>query len=137
MSGNFPDLLSAMREFAKRPGRELSITFGADLFGSETRGSDYLAVAEVLEALRDSEGARVFLYHERGRTFHPKLYLFSNDSTDSALLVVGSSNWSEGGFVENVEANVVLSFDLTNAEHRQMHTDLVSHFDTYWRGDNA
>lgn len=133
VSGNFPDLLDAMRAFVQRSGTELSITFGADVFGGDTRGSDYEAVKAVLEALERADNARVYLYHERGRTFHPKLYLFSNEAAQKALLILGSSNWSEGGFVENIEANVMLLFELTNPEHHRAYNDLVSHFTTYWR----
>jgi hypothetical protein len=133
VSGNFAELLDAMRAFVQRPGSELSITFGADIFGGDTRGSDYDAVREVLDTFGSSDNARVYLYHERGRTFHPKLYLFASHESQKALLILGSSNWSEGGLVGNIEANVILQFDLTNQEHRSSFDDLLSHFNTYWR----
>lgn len=134
--GTFPDLLGAMKGFAARSDTQLRVTFGADRFAGDTRGSDFDAVAEVLRALKDAPNARVFLYHERGRTFHPKLYLFSNESAARALLILGSSNWSEGGLVENIEANVVLEFNLRDGEHERSYRELREYFDTYWH-ENA
>jgi HKD family nuclease len=60
----------------------------------------------------------MFLYHDkkRSRTFHPKIYLFSNVPNNNALLIIGSSNWSAGGFHDNIEANVIIELDLKDAE---------------------
>lgn len=80
-TGNFPDLLSAMQSFAKRGGR-IDLTFGADGFSGETRGSDYQAVDGVLAAIGDEPTVSVHLYHELGRTFHPKVEASQHPATD-------------------------------------------------------
>lgn len=131
-SGNYPDLLNAMVEFAENELNTISITFGADVFGRMARGSDFLAVSELVDTFDGYSNANVHLYHERGRTFHPKLYLFSNVGQESALLMIGSSNWSEGGLINNVEANVSLRFDLREGDHMAQFEQLVSHFDDFW-----
>lgn len=130
-SGNYPDLLDAMAEFASSGG-SISLTFGADVFGKDTRGSDYDAIAELLSGLQQYPSVSLYLYHEKNRTFHPKIYLFTNEEAERALLVVGSSNWSRGGLVENVEANVILRLDLSQADHREAYEQVLALFDSFW-----
>lgn len=136
-SGNFPDLIDAIHDFALENGRRVTLTFGADVFGKQGRGSDYGAIRLILEQLQDRENVGVHLYHERGRTFHPKLYLFANREEQRAVLFVGSSNWSEGGFIRNVEANVVVRLDLTDPEQAACLDQLEDHFDRYWTETDA
>jgi len=131
-SGNFPDLVDALHAFAEAGGR-VELTFGADTFSGETKGSDLEAVEELVESLDGLPSAAVHLYHEKGRTFHPKVYLFSNEVEQTALLIVGSSNWSEGGLVTNVEANVLIRLDLTDAAHRKVFDDAQRCFTEYWK----
>lgn len=131
-SGNYVELIEAMRQFAKEGGT-IDLTFGADTFPSGARGSQYDAIDTLLSELGHSPRVRIHLYHETTRTFHPKVYLFANTGQGRALLIVGSSNWSAGGFHENVEANVAVRLDLHNAQHRQCYEDLVRHFSDYWQ----
>lgn len=130
-SGNFPDLLGGLAAFVQGGG-EASMTFGADMFSGRAKGTDYEAVEDLLRVLQASGGFKLHLYHERGRTFHPKVYLFDNLATESSVVVIGSSNWSDGGLVSNVEANVVVHLDLSQAEHRDFHEAIVAMFTSYW-----
>jgi PLD-like domain len=129
-SGNYQEIVDAIRAFAASGGK-VELTFGADAFGTEGRGSDYEAIDMLLSEL--GENVEVFLYHEKGRTFHPKLYLFSNEETNEARLVVGSSNWSQGGFFSNIEANVVITLDLTQPDHRKCYGGIQTLFADYWK----
>lgn len=131
-SGNYMELLDALRQFAERGGR-VELTFGADTFSGEQQGSDYEAIAGLLNVLDTHETADVHLYHERGRTFHPKIYLFANQETQRALVIIGSSNWSEGGLVRNVEVDVLLHLDLGNADQLACFDRMNELFDLYWR----
>jgi HKD family nuclease len=131
-SGNYQDLLNAQLAFAQSGGK-VELTFGADRFGPESLGSDYQAIEGLLQALDSQPTVRVTLYHEEGRTFHPKLYLFSNAVQRKALLVVGSSNWSSGGFFDNVEANVALTLNLQLGAHRQIYDPVQRCFEDYWK----
>jgi HKD family nuclease len=135
-SGNFPDLVDALRTFAEAGGR-VELTFGADIFSGESKGSDLEAVEELVEGLDGLPSAAVHhLYHEKGRTFHPKVYLFSDEDERAALLIVGSSNWSEGGLVTNVEASVVLRLNLSDPVHRKAFDDARKCFADYWEEHN-
>jgi len=131
-SGNFPDLLAAMQNFMTSGGK-IQITFGANSFGGDALGSDYEAIETLLNAFRGNPNAEVHLYFEKGRTFHPKLYLFSNEHEARAMLIIGSSNWSRGGLIDNVEANIALNLDLEQEEHQQCYQEVVEHLETYWR----
>lgn len=128
-SGNDARLLGALAQFAERGGT-ISLTFGADLFGSDGYGTDSDAVEALLSMLHSYENARIFLYHERGRTFHPKIYVFAGEQ--EALVIVGSSNWTRGGLSENVEANVVVQLSLLDEGNRAAFDDLVRVIEEYW-----
>ena len=54
----------------------------------------------------------------RSIIFHPKVY-FARNATE-ARLVIGSANLTYGGLVSNIEASILLTFHLDNADHRQM-----------------
>jgi len=130
-SGSFPDLLGAILAFA-HGGGQADLTFGADAFSGEDRGSDYDAIKGLLAALGDEPTVRLFLYHEQGRTFHPKLYMFANEEDGRAMLIVGSSNWSRGGFWNNVEVNVIIHLDLADENHSACFGQVQKCFDAYW-----
>ena len=133
-SGNYEELLKAIATFLRSGGR-VEMTFGADVFGRDVKGSEYEAIEKLLSEFQNQPNAKFFLYHEKGsRTFHPKIYLFSNPKTNKALLLVGSSNWSAGGFHDNVEANISVELDLTKADHLSCHQQVQSYFSVYWQG---
>ena len=48
-------------------------------------------------------------------TFHPKVYLFMNSKNDWRL-IMGSSNFTNMGFTQNTEANILLSSDDKDSE---------------------
>jgi HKD family nuclease len=58
--------------------------------------------------------------------------LFSNEQEGNALLIVGSSNWSDGGLVNNIEANVLLKLELDKEDHKQCYQMISEYFATYW-----
>ena len=128
-SGNDKRLLAALTNFVKRGGA-VSFTFGADVFGSDSYGTELSAVRRLLTILETHKKAKLFLYHERGRTFHPKIYLFSGK--DEALVIMGSSNWTKGGLSENLEANVVVQLKLSDAKQRAAFDSIVATIEEYW-----
>ena len=129
-SGNYDAALQAMLQFARNGGR-IDLTFGADRFSGES-GSDYEAIKDLMDALGKEPNVRLFLYHEPGRTFHPKIYLFANEDEGCALLVIGSSNWSAGGFWKNIEVNVIIHLDLREEEHNRCYKEIQDCFEHYW-----
>jgi HKD family nuclease len=128
-SGNFRELLDALVDFTAE-GAALEMTFGANTF-AEGEGSDYAAIETLLEELEKYPNARLNLYSEPDRTFHPKMFIFSNDT--EAFLLIGSSNWTHGGLVHNVEANVIIRLSLAEADQRTAFDDAVKIFDSYWK----
>lgn len=130
-SGNDRRLLDALAAFAERGG-SISLTIGADVFGPTSRGTEYAAVETLLETFKPFPEAKLYLYHEGRRTFHPKLYLFSREAAGRALVIVGSSNWTEGGLAENVEANVSVRFDLNQKDHRIEFDEIKGILERYW-----
>ena len=129
-SGNDARLIEALQNFLGGGGF-ISLTFGADTFAGNAKGSDYDAIEHIIGSL-DSEAAHVYLYHENGRTFHPKVYLFDNSEKQQALLIVGSSNWGEGGLVTNIEANIVVHLDLSDSSHAELYDKVAGSFEAYW-----
>ena len=79
----------------------MRLNIGIDLGGTNR---------EVLEELLRWE-CEVFVFHNPlpRATFHPKVYLF--ESNESATLIVGSNNLTEGGFFTNYEAATGHDFD--------------------------
>ena len=73
-TGNFENLLKAMKDFAGR-GNNIDITFGANRFGGEAQGSSFEAIEVLLKYFKKNENVKLYLYFEKGRTFHPKIYL--------------------------------------------------------------
>jgi len=131
-TGTIQELLDAMQTFSDRGG-EIEITFGADTFGGETKGSDYEAIETILAKFNENPNVNIYLYHEKARTFHPKIYLFSNKERHQALLIVGSSNWSMGGFINNIEVDVVVKLNLNVADHLACYNKIVKHIEDYWQ----
>lgn len=129
-SGNHPKLVEALVRFTRRGG-QIEMTFGANTFSGGDEGSDYDAVKTLLGELSKFPKARISLYNELARTFHPKFYLFASER--AALLIIGSSNWSHGGLENNVEANVLLHLDFSDAEQKAAYDEATAVFETYWR----
>lgn len=130
VSGNAEELLISLSNFAAAGGT-ISLTFGADTFGSDA-GTDLQAIQQLVEQLKPFPQAEVHLYREGGRTFHPKIYLFDQEDDQRALLILGSSNWSRGGLADNVEASVLLHLQLEIDEERAIYRRLTHCFEDYW-----
>lgn len=86
---------------------------------------------EGLEDLLSSvSNGRVIVFHNAiVSTFHPKIYLFRSDQ--SAEVLIGSGNLTEGGLFTNYEAAVQLSLDLNLDEHRKFLKDVEDALDEW------
>jgi HKD family nuclease len=130
VSGNSGELLDALVNFASSGG-SVSLTFGADTFGTDS-GSDLQAIEILVSRLEPYPNATIHLYHESGRTFHPKIYLLDHEANGEALIIVGSSNWSYGGLADNIEANILIYLSLNVEDEREIYDRLEYCFANYW-----
>ncbi|HEY2993528.1 MAG TPA: phospholipase D-like domain-containing protein [Methylomirabilota bacterium] len=81
-----------------RPGRRIRLLAGTDYALTEL---------QVLRRLESTGSADCRVYYSiGGQMFHPKLYILENER--SRIVYVGSSNFTRGGLLANVEANVRL-----------------------------
>lgn len=129
-ANSYPDLFDALQSFASA-GNQIQITFGCDKFGSK-KGSELVAIRSLLALFEGIPTANIYLYHDKSRIFHPKIYLFSNEEQQKALLIIGSSNWTDSAFRNNVEANVVLKLDLSREPDVDNYMMLQKHFHDHW-----
>lgn len=127
-TGNFEELQAALQKFCD-DGGTVKLTFGANTF-EHSEGSDYEAIQTLLTTLERYPNAHIFLFQDPRRTFHPKVYVFSN--VGSALLIIGSSNWSDGGFINNIEVNPVIRLNFDNKPEADFFARVIKIFDTYW-----
>jgi hypothetical protein len=105
--GGLNRVFNSLRDFLSEGGR-VRITVGLD-FGRTT--------FEGLERLLGLEqgadmSTYVFFDENPACTFHPKVFLFSND--EEAYLLVGSTNMTGAGLETNVEAGLTFAGDLSD-----------------------
>lgn len=93
----------SLSKFVQRGGNVV-ITAGVDVGGTTLEGlQDLLSAVE--------EEGKIFVFHNaNSSTFHPKVYLFKNNT--QAKLVIGSGNLTEGGLFTNYEAGLHVTLDL-------------------------
>ncbi|MGW5851541.1 hypothetical protein ACWFQ8_26950 [Streptomyces sp. NPDC055254] len=106
---------TALQGFAARGGLITSVV-GISEGGATRQG---------LSATLDLPGES-YVFHDSGRTFHPKIYLFTGPDHWSAL--VGSSNLTAGGLYWNYEASLAVSGDRADADSRTVVSDLEGWF---------
>jgi HKD family nuclease len=102
--------------FGRRGGR-VRISAGIDFNGTSAEG-----LRALLEAL--GTAGEVWIFHnEANSTYHPKMYLFSNET--EAQLYVGSGNLTNGGLYTNYEAGLILRLDLAVQADGQAYKTVV------------
>ena len=93
----------SLEAFSKRGGA-VKISAGIDAGGTSAEGLTDLMLAV-------SDRGNVFVFkNANSSTFHPKIYLFKNET--AAEIIVGSGNLTEGGLFTNYEASFLLRLDL-------------------------
>jgi HKD family nuclease len=101
-----------LRKFVKAGGiAELAI-------GIDSGGTSFEALSHLASAI--SPSGRLIVSHEirsSSTSFHPKLYAFTPaDPLERGLIIVGSSNITEGGLFTNHELSTALSLDAADAD---------------------
>lgn len=77
------------------------------IIGIDQTNTSYQALINLKTFTKDN----LYIHHDKNFaiTFHPKIYLFGN--TDIEKVIIGSSNFTAGGFYSNYEANVDIALD--------------------------
>lgn len=102
------DLIYQDLEIHLKKGKKLTIVCGLDFYQTEPRA------LKVLNRLFNIyPNGELYIYDiENKINFHPKLYLFKNDNNYD--LIVGSANFTKGGFSDNIEISVKEKFNSEN-----------------------
>lgn len=109
---------TSFKKFLRRGGFA-QITVGVDIENTSAEGLNDLL------ALGARGNIETYIYHnEAATTFHPKVYLFRNDS--DARLIVGSNNLTEAGLFVNTEAGLQLDAPLTDSIIQDARTALAT-----------
>lgn len=107
------------------PHRVARISVGLDQGGTSVEG-----VTDLLNAIQPT--GELWVFHNESSTcptFHPKVYLFTNDI--AAECFIGSGNLTEGGLFTNYEAFVHLRLDGSNANDKKLLNDLEALLDQW------
>jgi HKD family nuclease len=105
-------------------GGTAQLVVGIDQLGSSQEG-----LAGLLNAVGETGSVWINRTVETYVTFHPKLYLFVSD--DTALLVVGSGNLTEGGLYTNDEAALVYWLDLEKPDEQTLLQEINANLDRW------
>jgi len=110
-------------EAFSRSGRIVKISAGVDAGGTSVEG-----LTDLVQAV-DTRGDIFVFKNANSSTFHPKIYLFRNDS--AAEIVVGSGNLTEGGLYTNYEASFLVSLDLAIPADTALLESILKKLDTW------
>lgn len=100
-------IFDGVRDFVGN-NRDIRISVGVDLQGTSVEGLSLLREAVKPYSLT--------IVHSTGvSTFHPKIYLFRNDTR--AEVIVGSGNLTAGGLYTNFEGSISVALDLSDTAH--------------------
>ena len=136
--GNFKTFQAAVA-FAKRSGvqhigphiakaiqngKKTRIVVGIDHHGTSQEGLE-----DLLQYCHPHGEIWINHCNEKYISFHPKIYLFENESV--AIAIVGSHNFTEGGLYTNDEASAIHWLDLTKEEDANLLLELNGYFDIW------
>lgn len=112
----------SLEAFTKRGGA-VQISVGLDAGGTSAEG-----LTDLLLAVSDRGNIFVFK-NANSSTFHPKIYLFKNET--AAEIIVGSGNLTEGGLFTNYEASFLFRLDLALPECAALLSDVMQALDSW------
>lgn len=123
--------LSVVVAWAKRSGLR---RVQQDLGVFRGRGGHFNAIVGVSEGGATRQGLeeligladQAHVFHDAGRTFHPKIYLA--EGPDKGLLLVGSHNLTAGGLAWNHEAGLWCELDFKLQDDRELRDHVAGYF---------
>jgi len=105
-------------EFKQKEGR-IRFYLGVDLNSTSK---------EVLEQLLTLNIESYVVYSPNSIIYHPKIYAFEGNKVTRAI--IGSSNLTESGLFQNVEATVCIDFENDDEEGSKFLADIYDHFNS-------
>lgn len=111
-----------LEAFSKRGG-VAKMSAGIDAGGTSAEG-----LTDLMQAVGDRGSVFVFK-NANSSTFHPKVYLFKNDS--AAEIIVGSGNLTEGGLFTNYETSFLVRLDLAIPENAVLLSSVMQVLDSW------
>lgn len=81
---------------------------------------------EALEKLLEHEIESYVVYSPNNIIYHPKIYAFEGDDTTRAI--IGSSNLTESGLFQNIEASICVDFESDDENGSEFLSDIYDHF---------
>ncbi len=98
-------------------GGELKLYLGVDLNATSK---------EALEQLIKYNIESYIVYSPNNIIYHPKIYVFEGELEKRAI--VGSSNLTESGLFQNIEASVCVDFEFNDENGKEFLADIYDHF---------
>lgn len=103
----------------KNSGKEIKLFLGVNLNATSK---------EVLELLLKYDIESYVVYSPNNIIYHPKIYTF--EGNESKRAIVGSSNLTESGLFQNVEASICVDFNINNESGKEFLSDIYDHFNS-------
>lgn len=103
----------------KNDGREIKLFLGVNLNATSK---------EALDILLENDIESYVFYSPNNIIYHPKIYVFKGDESKRAI--VGSSNLTESGLFQNVEASICVDFESDNENGNEFLSDIYDHFNS-------
>ncbi len=115
-TGGLKNIINEMLAF-KEAGREIKLYLGVNLNATSK---------EALEKLLELEIESYVVYSPNNIIYHPKIYAFEGNETTRAI--IGSSNLTESGLFQNIEASVCVDFESDDENGKEFLADIYDHF---------
>ncbi len=115
-TGGLKNIIDQMLAF-KEAGGEIKLYLGVNLNATSK---------EALEKLLEHGIESYVVYSPNNIIYHPKIYAFKGDDTTRAI--IGSSNLTESGLFQNIEASVCIDFESDDENGGEFLADIYDHF---------
>lgn len=110
----------------KKAGKKIKLYVGVDLNATSK---------EALEKLLELEIETYVIYSPNNIIYHPKIYAFEGNETKRAI--VGSSNLTESGLFQNIEASVCVDFEADDENGNEFLSSIYDHFNFIINQENS
>lgn len=115
-TGGLKNIIEEMLAF-KEAGGEVKLYLGVNINATSK---------EALEKLLELEIESYVVYSPNNIIYHPKIYAFEGNETTRAI--IGSSNLTESGLFQNIEASVCVDFESNDENGNEFLADIYDHF---------